>query len=198
MRCRFATNEEQRADTTIQAASHKTNNSTDSTPTGGPRIAGRRGGPPANTEGWTETFLTAIAEGAHVRLAAARAKVHFTLPYKRRRFDAAFRAAWDEATELGTEALEHEAVRRAYHGVEEPVFYEGVQCGSVTKYSDKLLMVLLKARNPAKYREGSGAESAPGPVSININIVEKRAGAPEVGDFRAITDGRILPASEMR
>ena len=66
--------------------------------------------------------------------------------------------------ELGTEALEYEAVRRAYHGVAEPVFYNGVQCGSVTKYSDKLLMFLLKARNPAKYREGSGADRAPGPV----------------------------------
>lgn len=119
---------------------------------GRPRIAGRRGGPPANTEDWTETFLTAIAEGAHVRFAAARAKVHFTLPYKRRRTDDAFRAAWDEAMELGTEALEHEAVRRAYHGVEEPVFYQGVECGAVTEYSDTLLMFLLKARNPAKYR----------------------------------------------
>jgi hypothetical protein len=101
--------------------------------------------------------------------------------------------------QLGTEALEYEAVRRAYHGVEEPVFYNGVQCGSVTKYSDKLLMFLLRARNPAKYREGSGADRAPGPVSINVNIipVEERAGAPAVGDFRAITDGRILPAPEM-
>jgi hypothetical protein len=53
------------------------------------------------------------------------AKVHFTLPYKRRRTDDAFRAAMDEAMEIGTAALEEEAVRRAYHGVEEPVFYKG-------------------------------------------------------------------------
>jgi hypothetical protein len=137
--------------------------STDSTPTGSPRIAVRRGGPPANTEDWTETFLTAIAEGGHVRLAAARAKVHFTLPYKRRRFDGAFRAAWDDATELGAAALEGEAVRRAYHGVEEPVFYRGVQCGSVTKYSDKLLIFLLKARDPS-YRDSST-------VTVNNNQV---------------------------
>jgi hypothetical protein len=96
----------------------------------------------------------AIADGAYVRLAAASAKVHFTLPYKRRRSDAAFRAAWEEAMELGTAALEDEAVRRAYHGVEEPVFYQGVQCGSVTRYSDRLLIFLLKARNPA-YRDTS-------------------------------------------
>jgi hypothetical protein len=84
--------------------------------------------------------------------------------------------------ERGTAALEDEAVRRAYHGVEEPVFYKGVQCGTVTKYSDKLLIMLLKARNPAKYREGSGAESARGQVTLNVNIVgvEERAGAADV------------------
>ena len=176
-----ATKEEHRADNTIHTDTHKTNSSTDSTPTASPRIAGRRGGPPANTEDWTETFLTAIAEGAHVRLAAAVAKVHFTLPYKRRRFDDAFRAAWDEAMEIGMEALEGEAARRAYHGVEEPVFYNGVQCGSVRKYSDKLLMFLLKARKPANYREGSGAESARSPVTLNVTIVpvEERAGAAD-------------------
>ena len=78
----------------------------------------------------------------------------------------------DEATELGTAALEDEAVRRAYHGVEEPVFYKGVQCGSITKYSDKLLIFLLKARDPAKYRDGSGAESERDPVTLNFNIVD--------------------------
>src|SRR5438094_8135471 len=94
---RRATKEEQRADTTIHTGTHKTNNSKDSTPTGGPRIAGRRGGPPANTADWTETFLTAIAEGAHVRLAAVVARLHFTLPYQRRRTAGAFRAGWAAA-----------------------------------------------------------------------------------------------------
>jgi hypothetical protein len=100
------------------------------------------------------------------------AKVHFTLPYKRRQTGDGFRAAWDEAMEIGTAALEGEAVRRAYHGVEVPVFYKGVQCGSVTKYSDKLLMFLLKARNPAKYRDGSGAESERSQVTLNVNIID--------------------------
>jgi hypothetical protein len=93
--------------------------------------------------------------------------------------------------QLGTAALENEAVRRAYHGVEKPVFYKGEVCGYTQDYSDTLLIFLLKARKPEVYREGSRAESARGPVSININIipVEERAGAPAVGDFRPITDG---------
>jgi hypothetical protein len=154
--------------------------STNSTPTGGcPRIAGRRGGPLANTEDWTETFLTAIAEGTHVRLAAARAKVHFTLPYKRRRTDDAFRAAWDEATGLGTEALEHEAARRAVHGAEEPVFYKGEQCGIVRRYSDTLLMFLLKARKPEVYREGV-EDGTKRPTTITVNVVTERPEPPPV------------------
>src|SRR5262249_42692158 len=118
-----------------------------------PRVVGRRGAPPANTEDWTEPFLTALAEGANVRLAVARAKVHNTLVYRRRRYDKAFRAAWNEATEMGTQLLELEAQRRAYHGVERPVHYKGVQCGSVTEYSDGMLMFLLRARKPEVYRD---------------------------------------------
>jgi hypothetical protein len=75
---------------------------------------------------------------------------------------------------IGTAALEDEAVRRAYHGVEEPVFYKGVQCGSVTSYSDTLLMFLLKARKPAVYRDGYCEGGAPTSITINVETVDKR------------------------
>lgn len=68
-------------------------------------------------------------------------------------FAEAFRAAEIEATER----LEAEARRRAVEGVphETPIYYQGEQVGSVveTKYSDTLLIFLLKARAPEKYRE---------------------------------------------
>jgi hypothetical protein len=44
--------------------------------------------------------------------------------------------------------LEEEAVRRAYHGTERPIFQKGVQVGSVKEFSDSLLMFLLKSRDP--------------------------------------------------
>ena len=113
------------------------------------KIAKRRGRPPQNTEDWAEIFLAAVMSGQHVRGAAAAAHIHETLPYKRRKTDDAFRQAWDEATEIGTGELEHEALRRAYHGTLKPVYYQGVVCGHVREYSDTLLMFLLKARNPA-------------------------------------------------
>lgn len=64
-----------------------------------------------------------------------------------------FAAQWDEAIETAIDALEHEARRRAVKGVDEPVFYQGNVCGVVTRYSDTLLIQLLKAHRPEKYRE---------------------------------------------
>ncbi len=43
--------------------------------------------------------------------------------------------------------------RRAFEGVEEPVFHQGKQCGTIRRYSDTLTIFLLKAHRPAKYRE---------------------------------------------
>jgi len=93
------------------------------------------------------------------------------MPYQRRRTDAAFATAWDEATNLGTKFLEWEAIRRAYHGTLRPVFYKGKQCGSICDYSDQLLMFLLRARNPKMYREKfqldhSNDDKAIAPITI--------------------------------
>ena len=38
-------------------------------------------------------------------------------------------------------------------GVKQPVFYKGEVCGSVRKYSDVLLIFLLKGLRPEVYRE---------------------------------------------
>lgn len=66
--------------------------------------------------------------------------------------DPKFAADWDRAVELATEDLEKEVRRRAFHGVDEPVFYQGEQCGVIRKYSDSLLMFAIKARKP-EYRD---------------------------------------------
>ncbi len=43
--------------------------------------------------------------------------------------------------------------RRAVEGVDEPRFHDGQICGHVRKYSDTLLIFMLKARRPDKYKE---------------------------------------------
>lgn len=64
-----------------------------------------------------------------------------------------YRKAYDALYPLATDLLEREAFRRAYEGTDEPVFHEGVVCGYKRRYSDTLLIFLLKARRPEMYRE---------------------------------------------
>ena len=141
----------------------------DGTPPPLPRVVRHRSGPPPQgTVDWQEAFLEALRQGASVTDATAMSGITIKYPYERRRRDAAFRRAWNEATEIGTRMLVQEAQRRAFHGVEEPVFYKGVQCGVVRKYSDPLLMFLIKKRDPS-YRESAVA----GGTNVTINLFER-------------------------
>lgn len=68
--------------------------------------------------------------------------------------DGSYREAFDAAMDTAADRLEEEARRRAVEGVEEPVgWYQGEPGGYVRKYSDTLLIFLLKGARPQKYRE---------------------------------------------
>ena len=121
-------------------------------------------------EGWEELFLTAIMLGMSVTDATSAAGVHITLPYKIRKTNPAFKAAWTEAAETGTDLMIQEAQRRAYHGVLEPVFYKGIECAQVRRYSDPLLMFLIKQRDPT-YRDGVEDTGVRGQLTLSVNIV---------------------------
>ena len=139
----------------------------------------RRSNIGSNTEkGWIDTFLSAVMLGASVTDAVGQAGVHITLPYKTRITDKAFKKAWKDASEVGTEFLEQEAARRAYHGTLKPVFHKGEECGFIREYSDTLMIFLLKARRPDKYREG--IEDGSGRASVvNINIMAVSSDVPQ-------------------
>lgn len=88
--------------------------------------------------------------------------------------DPGFKAAFEQANEDATDLLEEEARRRAIDGVLEPVFYQGVESGYVRKYSDSLLMFVLRAKRDS-FREkrtvGVGVESG-GSGGVRKVIVE--------------------------
>jgi len=70
------------------------------------------------------------------------------------RNDAVLQAALRQAEEASADLLEAEARRRAVQGVEEPVgWYKGKPGGYVRKYSDVLLIFLLKGLRPDKYKD---------------------------------------------
>jgi hypothetical protein len=98
-------------------------------------------------------FLARLVEGASIHAAATAAGIGRTTAYEWRDAEPEFAAAWDEAVEAGTDALEDEAIRRARSGVDEPVYYQGEKVGVVRRYSDTLLIFMLKARRPDKFKE---------------------------------------------
>lgn len=128
-------------------------------------------------------FLAAYAECGNVTQAALIAKVSRRSHVdwmKDPAYVEAFRAAEDQAAD----ALEKEARRRAIEGVDEPVFYKGDECGTVRKYSDTLLIFLLKGIRPEKYRENIRQEVVGedgGPVQVELTTSELLRKVAEIG-----------------
>lgn len=71
-----------------------------------------------------------------------------------RRNNPEFNERVNEALEYGYDMLEAEAIRRGKEGVDKPVFYQGIECGSVREYSDTLLITMMKACRPKKFNPG--------------------------------------------
>jgi hypothetical protein len=132
-------------------------------------------------------FLAAYRRTGSVTKAAKLAKCDRGNHYdwlKGETYAAEFAAAQTEVAQM----LEDEVIRRAHAGVEEPVIYQGKLCYqqtydpktketkrstkplTITKYSDTLLQFLLKAFNPAKYREHSKVE-----VTGSLELIERLA-----------------------
>jgi len=106
---------------------------------------------------WTarkrRAFLTTLSITGNVSEAARASKVSRSHAYALKMADPEFATAWMDALETATDLLEAEARHRAVEGVEQPHFHQGQVTGSVRKYSDSLLMFLLKAHRPEKYRD---------------------------------------------
>ncbi len=99
-------------------------------------------------------FLAAFRETGNVCLACKAAGVGRSSHYRWFEENSAYREAFDQAKEDATDVLEAEAHRRAVHGVVEYVgWYRGEAGGVVRRYSDVLLIVLLKSVLPERYRE---------------------------------------------
>jgi predicted MPP superfamily phosphohydrolase len=94
---------------------------------------------------WRPIFLKVLRNTANVRAACEKAGVTRQAAYKSRNASEEFRAQWDEAIEDAVDVLEAVAQDRA------------------RKTSDTLLIFLLKAHRPDKYREARGS-------TLNLNL----------------------------
>lgn len=98
-------------------------------------------------------FLCLFSETGNVSESAKKAGLNRQYLYDFRDENPDFAEAWEECKKRAREVLKDEALRRAVKGVLEPVFYKGKKCGSVRKYSDSLLALLIKAAFPDEFAE---------------------------------------------
>ncbi len=97
-------------------------------------------------------FLAALVDTVNVTLTCRRADIPRRTAYDWREADEGFARKWDDAVDEGIDLLEAELHKRAFEGVERPVYYKGEQVGTWRFYSDALAMFLLKAHRPERYR----------------------------------------------
>jgi hypothetical protein len=100
-------------------------------------------------------------------------------PYIWRKSDKAFAASFEDAAEEAMDLLDGEARRRAMGEVQTPVYYQGEVVGLVPRYSDALLMFLLRAHRPGKYRER---------YEHRVPVADPRPVLP-LAEIRAFLDG---------
>lgn len=108
---------------------------------------------------WRAAWLEAFREHGTVTAACKVVEINRTTAYDARA-DEAFAKAWDAIENETTEAMEREAYRRGVEGVPEPLVSAGKLVTNVQKYSDTLLIFMLKARKPEVYRENVKIEHA--------------------------------------
>jgi hypothetical protein len=145
------------------------------TPFGGPTAATKM------TPKKRASFLAALAESGNVSEACKLAVVSRDCVYRLRKNDTDFAAAWEAAIEIACDVLEKEARRRAVDGWLEPVHHLGIPTSYVVKYSDTLLIFLLKGANPEKYRERYDVNSR-GKANLEPTMVFYPSNGREVGE----------------
>lgn len=127
----------------------------------------------AEIVGAKEAFLAAFAKTGNISVAAQAANVDRTTAWYWRK-DPEFRAKFREARRESVEYMEAEALRRAMHGTRRPIFQGGKKVGEELVYSDPLLMFLLRAAKPKKYRENLSHEISGrggGPVQVQARAL---------------------------
>lgn len=100
-----------------------------------------------------DLFFLTLAKTGHIEQSChAVGYADSTYLRKLKNKDPDFAAKWDAALLVAAEEiLIPEAHRRALEGVQEPVYHKGVIVGFKQRYSDQLLMFLIKGAMPSKY-----------------------------------------------
>lgn len=134
-------------------------------------------------DGWTperqRAFIGALADTGEVMAAARSVGMSDSSAYALRRAPGAesFAAAWEAALAASSGRLVDIAFDRAINGVDDPIINkEGRHIYTKKKYSDRLLMFLIRAHGPARYRnthrDGRMAGAGPEVVPASLPVAE--------------------------
>jgi hypothetical protein len=162
---------------------------------------------------WTaarqQQFLDHLAETGNVIRSVRLVGTSPARIYALRRDDPAFRQAWEAAEEIAADRLEQEAWRRAVEGFDEPLVSGGRlvkdEDGTplmLRRYSDTLLITLLKAHRPGRFGRrlptgpGEGEPISGGAVSVDIRamLLTKLAQLAQHVDRDAEPESEAAPA----
>lgn len=117
-------------------------------------------------------FLAAYRRTCNITKAAQAAGIGPRQHYRWLKDVAGYREAFDRAKVVASDYLEAVAVERATEGWEEPVFYQGIECGRVRRFDGGLLQFLLRGAKPEKYRSTTEVTGpGGGPVQNKLEIV---------------------------
>lgn len=133
-------------------------------------------------------FLKAYTEELTITGAANRIGIDQTCHIVWKRISPTYRALFEDLKEYVVESLEGEVFRRAYHGVQKTVYYQGEPCGIEVNFSDTLAMFLLRAANPEKYRERSQMDMNIKPVDADINPAFRSVSVEALREIRKVLE----------
>ena len=159
-------------------------------------------------------FLDALADSGSVSAAVAVAGTSRTRVYELRKADPDFARAWEYAEEIAADWLHDEARPRALEGIPEPLVSGGKlvrneegQPITIRRYSNSLLLALLKAHRPPRrersvrfqlpaLRSAADAEIEMAKIAASVAAGEITPG--EAGELAKFVDAyvRTLEATE--
>tara|TARA_R110000796_G_scaffold235148_1_gene354120 strand:- start:98 stop:613 length:516 start_codon:yes stop_codon:yes gene_type:complete len=116
-----------------------------------------------------DQYLAALEKDGEHAFARIEVGVSDECVRDHRRKDVLFDQACEDSMHTYRKRFIDELVRRGVEGVEKPVFHEGVIVGTVTEYSDKLLMEHLKVID-ARYRNKLELEVAAHIQTSDLNL----------------------------
>ena len=119
-----------------------------------------------------EAFLSVLAETCNVSEACRTSGVPMTVAYRRRKMDAAFRAAWIEAIGAAYQRLEMMLLVRAFDGTEKVIKRKDGSEERMMEYPNQLGLQLLKIHRETAVE--AETEMAPEDIDeIRERIVKK-------------------------